>query len=172
MQEPGFYENYPTMIVFGSNLLSFLIYGIGAVILFKSGLIWVICYVLFILFLEFRLLSRHCVDCYYYGKTCAFGKGRLSSIIFPRGQPEQFNQKKITSKDIVPDFLVFFIPVLAGIILLVQEFTWTVLMLIITLFLLGFFGNALVRGQLACRNCKQRIIGCPAEQLFDKTKNK
>jgi hypothetical protein len=29
-----------------------------------------------------------------------------------------------------------------------------------------------VRGQLACRYCKQRIIGCPAEQLFNTTKNK
>jgi len=170
MQEPGCYENYPTMIVIGSNLLSFLIYCIGAFILYKFGLIWVICYLLFILLLEFRLLSRHCVDCYYYGKTCAFGKGRLSSLFFQRGQPEQFNQKKITGKDIVPDFLVFFVPVLAGIILLIQEFTWTVLILIIALFLLGFLGNALVRGKLACRYCKQREIGCPAEQLFDKNK--
>jgi hypothetical protein len=54
--------------------------------------------------------------------------------------------------------------------LLIQEFTWIVLSLIIALFLLGFFGNALVRGQLACRYCKQREIGCPAEQVFDTTK--
>ena len=82
MQEPDFYENYPTVIVIVSNLLSFLIYGIGAGILYMVGLIWVTCYVLFILFLEFRLMSRHCVDCYYYGKTCAFGKGRLSPLFF------------------------------------------------------------------------------------------
>ena len=172
MQEPGCYENYPTLIVIGSNLLSFLIYVIGAIILYKFSFIWVICYILFILLLEFRILSRHCVDCYYYGKTCAFGKGRLSSILFHKGQPERFNQKKITWKDIVPDFLIFTVPVLAGILLLIQEFTWIVLILIIALFLLGFLGNALVRGQLACRFCKQRESGCPAEQLFDKTKNK
>ncbi len=88
MQEPGCYEKYPTMIVIGSNLLSFLIYGIGAFILYKFSLIWVICYVLLILHLEFRLLSRHCVDRYYYGKTCAFGKGYLSSLFFFKGQPE------------------------------------------------------------------------------------
>lgn len=170
MQGPGCYEKYPTMIVIGSNLLSLLIYVIGACILYGFGLIWVICYVLFILFLEFRIVSRHCVDCYYYGKTCAFGKGRLSSLFFQRGQPERFNQKKITWKDIVPDFLVFIIPVLAGIMLLIQEFTLTVLTLIVALFILGFFGNALVRGQLACRYCKQKEIGCPAEQLFNKNK--
>jgi hypothetical protein len=170
MQEPGCKEKYPLAIVFLSNLLLFLIYGIGAFILFRFGIIWVIGYVFFILFLEFRLLSGHCVDCYYYGKTCAFGKGYLSSLFFQKGNPEKFSRMTITWKDIVPDFLVFIIPVLAGILLLIQEFTWTVLILIIALFFLGFLGNALVRGQLACRYCKQRETGCPAAQLFDKTK--
>jgi len=77
---------------------------------------------------------------------------------------------KITWEDIVPDFLVFIIPVLAGIVLLIQEFTLIILILILSLVLLGFLGNALVRGQLACRYCKQREIGCPAQQLFDTTK--
>jgi hypothetical protein len=170
MQEPGCKENYPLAIVIGANLLSLLIYVIGAVILFQFSIVWVIGYVIFILLLEFRLLGGHCVDCYYYGKTCAFGKGRLSSLFFQRGNPEKFSRMKITWKDIVPDFLVFMIPILAGILLLIQEFSWTFLILIIALFLLGFLGNALVRGQLACRYCKQREIGCPAEQLFNKPK--
>lgn len=170
MQEPGCKENYPLTIVFGSNLLSLLIYVIGAFVLSRFGLIWVIGYVMYILILEFRLVSGHCVDCYYYGKTCAFGKGRISALFFRKGNPEKFSRMKLTWKDVVPDFLTFLIPVLAGILLLVQEFTWTVLILIIALFLLGFMGNALVRGQLACRYCRQREIGCPAEQLFDTTK--
>jgi hypothetical protein len=172
MQEPGCHEKYPILIVIASNLVSLLIYGIGAYILYRFSLIWVIGYVFFILLLEFRLLSRHCVDCYYYGKTCAFGKGWLSSLFFPKGQPEQFYQKKITWKDIVPDFIVFIIPIFAGIMLLIQEFTLIILILIIALFLLGFLGNALVRGQMACKYCKQKEIGCPATQLFDTTKNK
>jgi hypothetical protein len=172
MQGPGGYENYPARIVVMSNLVSLLIYGIGAYILYRFSLIWAIIYVIFIILLEFRLLGRHCVECYYYGKTCAFGKGYLSSLLFPRGQPEQFNQKKMKLTDILPDFLVFIVPVLVGVLLLVQEFSWIVLSLIIALVFLGFFGNALVRGQLACRHCKQKEIGCPAEQLFNKTKNR
>jgi hypothetical protein len=160
MQELGCQENYPISIVIGSNLLSFLIYGIGAYILFKFSILLVICYVIFIVTLEFRLLSGHCVDCYYYGKTCAFGKGRLSSIFFQKGNPETFKQMTITWKDIIPDFLAFMIPVLAGILLLIQEFSWSVLILIL----------ALLRGHLACRYCKQGEVGCPAAQLFDKTK--
>ena len=90
--------------------------------------------------------------------------------MFPRGRPERFNQKKITLLDIVPDFLVFIVPVLAGILLLVMEFSWIILGLIIILVMLGFFGNALVRGQLACRYCYQQELGCPAEQMFNTTK--
>lgn len=168
MQEPICKENYPPAIVIESNLLSFLIYGIGAFILFRFSILWVIVYVFFVLLLEFRLMHGHCPSCYYYGKTCAFGKGRLSSLLFRKGHPETFSQMQITWKDIVPDFLVFIIPVLAGIVLLVQEFSWTLLILDITLLLLGFLGNALVRGRLACRYCKQREIGCPAELMFDK----
>ncbi len=170
MQEPECYEKYPARIVIVSSMVSLLIWGMGAIILLRFGILWVAGYILFILLLEFRLLSGHCVDCYYYGKTCAFGKGRLSALFFARGSPEKFSSMTITGKDIVPDFLVFIIPVLAGILLLIQEFTWTVLLLIVALLLLGFFGTALVRGQLACRYCKQKERGCPAAQLFDTAK--
>lgn len=168
MQEPAGYEKYPTGIVIASNLLSFFMYLIGAFLVYQVGLVWVILYILFIIVLEFRLLGRHCVDCYYWGKTCAFGKGRLSCLIFPKGTPERFLQKKITWKDIIPDFLVFIIPVFAGILLLLNEFQWIILFLVIVLLILGFFGNALVRGQLACKYCKQKEIGCPAVQLFER----
>jgi hypothetical protein len=110
MQETGCYENYPAKVVIFSNLVSLLIYGISAYILSRFSSVLVIGYVLFILFLEFRLPGRNCRDCHYYGKTCAFGKGRLSRIFFTQGRPEVFNQKKITWKDIVPDFLVIYDP--------------------------------------------------------------
>jgi hypothetical protein len=70
---------------------------------------------------------------------------------------------------IVPDFLVFMVPVLAGIYILIREFTLIVLVLVLALLFLGFIGNALVRGYLACRYCRQREIGCPAEQVFRKS---
>jgi hypothetical protein len=166
MQESGSYEQSPTRIVVAANLLSFFIYLTGVFLLYQVGIVWAILYLIFIILLEFRLLSRHCVDCYYYGKTCAFGKGKLSSRIFPKGMPERFNRQSMTWKDIIPDFLAILIPVLAGIDLLVIAFRWIILLLTILLVILGFFGNAFVRGQLACRYCRQKKIGCPAAQLF------
>jgi hypothetical protein len=170
MQETLVYEDYPLWMVLASNLLSLFLYFTGAIIMYQIDLIWLVLYVLFILILEFRLVRGHCVDCYYYGKTCAFAKGRLSCIFFPRGTPEQFIKRTITWKDILPDFLVFIIPLLVGIALLIHDFSLVLLVLIIILFILGFIGNAVVRGQLACRYCRQREIGCPAQRLFDRTK--
>lgn len=170
MQNPPCKEEYPASIVLAANFVPLFIYVIGIVLLSRFGIIWVAAYLVFVLILELRLLSRHCTDCYYHGKTCAFGKGRLSSLLFRKGDPEKFCQVTITWKDIVPDFLVFVIPVLAGIILLIQEFSASVLILVVALLLLGFIGNAVVRGHLACKYCKQRVVGCPAERLFDKTR--
>ena len=170
MQGPDCFENYPVTTVIASNLVPLLIWVTGAFILSRIGLPWALLYLLFVVALEFRLVSGHCRDCYYFGKTCAFGKGRLSALLFRRGSPDKFAQLKIGWKDLVPDFLVFLVPVIAGIVLLVQQFSWAILLLIIVLLLLGFAGNAFVRGHLACRFCKQREIGCPAERLFDKGK--
>jgi hypothetical protein len=122
MEEPGCKENYPLSIVAISILLTLMIYGIGAFLLSGFGILFAIAYLLFVLILEFRIISSHCVDCYYYGKTCAFGKGRISALFFGKGSPEKFTGMTLSWKEIVPDFLVFIIPVLAGIVLLIQGF--------------------------------------------------
>lgn len=162
------YENYPFWIVFCSNLLSILIYLIGAFIIYQIGFVWLIVYLAFILFLEFRLIRGHCTECYYYGKVCAFGQGKLSSLFFKKGNTKNFCKMNLRWIDLLPDFLVSLIPIIAGIILLIMDFNWILLLLIIILFILTFVGNSVVRGRLACKYCKQRKLGCPAEKLFNK----
>ena len=166
MQPPGYIDQYPLRFVLGSTLLSLSIYAIGVFIIYQVGLIWLLLYLLYIIILEVRLLGNSCINCYYYGKTCAFGKGRLSCLLFKKGDPHKFSQKTITWVDILPDFLVFIVPMLVGIALLIGNFSLSLLILVIALLILGGPGNGMVRGQLACKYCKQREIGCPAEHLF------
>lgn len=168
MEQQKCYENYPTWIVAVSSLVSFAIYFIGGFLIYQIGFPWLVFYASYIFILELRLLKGHCVDCYYFGKTCAFGKGRLSSFFFKRGDPTKFGQKKITWKDIAPDFLVSVMPIVSGIVILIINFNWLILFLLALLFFLGFSGTALVRGKLACKHCKQRELGCPAQKLFEK----
>lgn len=170
MKQEKYYENYPCRVILISNFVSITIYFTGAFVLYQFGILWLLIYLMYVLWLELRLLRISCINCYYYGKNCAFGKGKLSSLLFKKGNSQKFIKKKITWKDIIPDFIVGIIPVIAGIIILVRGFNWLFLTLIVLLVLFTFVGNALVRGQLACKYCKQRKIGCPAEQLFSKTK--
>jgi hypothetical protein len=159
------YENYPLKIVFLSNLLTISIYITGAFIIYQVGWLYSTLYVIYCLILEIKLLKTGCVNCYYYGKTCGFGKGRLSALFFKKGDPSKFTQKELKWKDMVPDMLVFIVPTLAGIFLLLSNFTWIILALILVLLTLSLFGNALIRG-LTCNKCKQRDLGCPAQDLF------
>ena len=68
-------------------------------------------------------------------------------------------------------FSDFFPSSIGGIILLIFSFSWLIVVLLVVLVFLGFGGNAVIRGSFACKYCKQREIGCPAERLFSKKKS-
>jgi hypothetical protein len=160
------FEEYPLRIVAVSVLLSLAIYFLGAMILYRLGVVALVVYLLYIAWLELRLMGGHCVDCYYFGKRCSFGRGKLSCLFFKKGDPQKFAQMRITWKSMIPDMLVSLIPLLAGIALLFRKFDRALLAMIVLLFLLSTAGNGFVRSTLACRYCKQRETGCPAERLF------
>ena len=170
METSKTYENYPLWIVTLSNLVSILIYISGFMITLR--LVWTAAafYLVFILALEYRLVNKHCVNCYYWGKTCGFGKGRLSSLFFKRGDPSKFCNNKMTWKDMIPDLLVSLIPLIIGIVLLIIEFEWLLIIAVVLLITLTTYGNGFIRGTLTCRFCKQRELGCPADKLFNKSK--
>ena len=163
------YENYPCWIVIISNLVSIVIYFIGAYIIYQVGVIWLLIYLVYILGLEIRLMKKSCVNCYYYGKFCAFGKGKISSLFFKKGNPQKFCETKIIWKDILLDILVSVVPLLIGIALLILNFSWLILSLIILLIILSSAGSGFVRSSLACKFCKQKELGCSAERLFNKS---
>jgi hypothetical protein len=164
------YENYPKGTVILSNLLSILIYTIGFLIILKLSLFFSILYLFYIFLLEFRLLKYHCTNCYYWGKTCGFGKGKISSAFFKKGDISKFCSNKMTWKDMIPDILVLAIPLVSGIVQLILEFDFVVLILIILILTLSTSGNSFIRGKLTCKNCKQVEIGCPAYELFNQNK--
>lgn len=158
------YENYPLWMIVLANTLSISIYIIGAFILYGLGIIFSALYLVFCLIMEIRLL-KSCTNCYYYGKTCAFGKGRLSPHIFKKGNPDLFYQGDVSWYAVLPDFLIFLFPMAGGIILLFIEFNWITLLLIIVILILSLAGNAIIRS-LTCKHCKQRELGCSAAELF------
>ncbi len=168
MKKEKCYENFPMCMVVVTVLFSLATYVLGGYVIYQLGLIWLAAYIFYILWLEFRLMT-HCVDCYYYGKYCAFGRGKLACLFFKK-RKKQLGDMKVTWLSLVPDLLVSIAPIIAGIWLLVNRFDWIIVGAMVLLFLFMTMGNAFVRGSIACKYCKQRQLGCPAEALFAKKK--
>jgi hypothetical protein len=168
MKEKETYESYPVPIVISAILVSVSVYVIGAYILKGLGIWFSVVYIIYCVWIEFRLLKYSCVDCYYYGKLCGLGRGKMCPCLFKKGDPERFANKEISWADLVPDFMVSILPAIGAVVLLIKDFSWLILLLLIVLLALWFGGNAIIRGSFACKYCKQRETGCPAERLFSK----
>lgn len=170
IMETTAYEHFPVRIGLLANTVALAIYGLGAYILGRAGILFVIPYLLYCLWVESNVLRKSCTHCYYYGKMCAFGKGKLCSWLFKKGDPQKFIDREISWRQIVPDMLVLVFPLIGGIVLLIKGFSWLLVVLLALLVVLSFGGNAIIRGSFACKYCKQRELGCPAQQLFGEKK--
>ena len=168
MIESNKYDNYPLWIVILSNLVSISIYALGFIVIFQLGWVIAVFYMIFIMVLEYRLIKKHCINCYYWGKICGFGKGMLSSWFFKKGDISKFCEKKITWKDMIPDILITAIPLIIGILLLIIKFEINLLIALIFIIALTTVGNGFIRSTLTCKFCKQKELGCPADKLFNK----
>lgn len=162
------YEDYPIWMVVLSNAFSLSIYAIGAYVLWNLSPFVSLLFLAYCAILEVRVLKHSCPGCYYYGRTCCFGKGRLCALLFEKGDPGSFIGKKVSWYDVLPDFLVTIIPIVGGAVLLVIDFSLILVALLLILLVLGFAGSAFIRGTYACRYCRQRDLGCPALSLFEK----
>jgi hypothetical protein len=164
------FDRYPARVVALANGLSLAIYAIGSAIMTRLGWVALAVYLPYILTLEARQLATGCVRCFYYGRACFSGKGLMASWLFKRGDPTRF-ARETTWLSLLPDMLVVLVPFGAGLVLAIHHFDWVLLALMVALVALAFPGNGYVRGKHACCHCRQRELGCPAEQLF-RPKNK
>ena len=168
MKEPSVLQDYPAWIIALSNGLTLSIYALGAAIVARLGWALLALYLLFLLYLEVKLLAKSCAHCFYYGRRCFSGKGVICSWFIRRGDPAKFGSREVTWLSLLPDLLVALIPLGVGLLLSIRRFDWILLSLMVGLVILAFPGNGCVRGKLACCHCHQRELGCPAEKLFRK----
>lgn len=165
------YDSYPAWIIIIINILMLLVYITGAYIMFVLNLITGILYITYILLLEIFSYKESCPNCYYYGKLCAFGKGKLAKIFYKKGNPKKFCERELKFKDLIPQLLVVLMPLIVGIALLVSRgFNLLILIALIYPILSWFILNPIIYGKLACPHCKQGSICCPALKFFTKKK--
>ncbi len=76
MVSGGSFDHYPAGLVATAALHTLFIYALGAALLWPLGPTWVVLYLAFCLWSEFRVLRGSCVNCAYYGKACAHCRQR------------------------------------------------------------------------------------------------
>jgi hypothetical protein len=168
------FENYPIWIIILFNLVSWSVYAAGIYLLYLIRPWLSLLFLIYILYLEFKVYKEGCVNCYYYGKSCASGRGKIAKI-FKKGDPKKFCEKSVSFKDFLPSLIPSIAPVIAGIYLMIVNFNWIILVLTIWPVIVWFVGNPIVYGQLACPHCKQDKICCPVSKYFremEKSKRK
>ena len=167
-KEPEAFEKYPISTVFTFNLVSLLLYLVGLYLLSRINTIFAALFVLYLIAVEFSVYKEGCANCYYYGKRCRCGRGKIVALFLKKGDPKKFCEKQVTWKNLLPQVLISIIPILAGAYLLTQVFTLQILALTVLPLIIWFLGNPLLYGKLGCPHCKQGRICCPANEFFGK----
>ena len=154
------YENYSRSSVLLRNAFEILLYAFGAVILAGFGTWAAIAYLAYCAAMTVWTMRFRCKYCYYYGKVCPIGMGRIVSRLFKPGDNEDFSRYV---KFIAPVFLIWLLPILGGVVLLFVRFS-VMRAVILALFVIARFAlSGKVVVQLGCVRCKQQD-DCPAYQ--------
>ena len=156
---PGL-EKYPDSLIIFSNLVMALWIGLGTLAcwFFYPLAAWIYLLVA-VLMVGVILRKLVCTNCYYYGKWCATGWGKLAALFFKQGSIENFSRSIGVKLAPATYGLLSLIPIVLGVIAVIREFTMTKVSVLVLLFLVSFYSGAVSRRK-SCRNCKMRNI-CP-----------
>jgi hypothetical protein len=158
LDKEGF-EKYPLYWIVGQNIFLFVYFGIGSFGMLPLQVHgFPVISTLYILFLAVMLLAlrKHlCTYCYYYGKRCNTGWGKLSSLMFKENSG---NYKLGIKFAIITWTLAALIPVFGIALALILNYS-TFRLVLFVLFVLLTPINFLIHKKM-CEKCKMRFT-CP-----------
>ncbi len=155
------YAQFPLWIVSIFLLLTVLSIALGAWIFFSIKFWLGIAFIVLNFVMLFVCMRYRCKYCCYYGKRCYMGIGKLA-VIFKQGDAKEFSKTKNLVPALVFMMITIFSPIIAGIILLIVNFSWQMLGLLIVYLLITIVPNFFLKKNLCCDRCRQGQLGCPA----------
>jgi len=163
-EEPRIYEQgleeFPKSGIIFGNLLMLLWIALGTAACWflypLAGRIYLVVAVSLV-FLVLRWLV--CTNCYYYGKWCPIGWGKLAAILFKQGSIEKFSKSPGVKLAPVVYGLLSLVPLIFIIVALVKEFTAPKIIVLVLLLAVSYY-SAVGNRRKSCSNCKMRTI-CP-----------
>ncbi len=157
-----FPERYPARILclsIGHMLFS---YALGALIFLQLHPWLGAAYLAFCLAGLVLGLKYRCRFCWYYGRTCHAGLGRVAKFLFEQGTPEEFPLTRNVIPVLVPSFAILLLPLIASLVDTLLRFSQLRLTLLLAYILLVIAPGFPLRKFLFCTRCKQAELGCPA----------
>lgn len=157
-------EKYPKSTIFIENLTLFIWIILGATACWYFNSVIALLYIFFALsMIIFVMRKLVCTRCYYYGKWCHVGWGKISALFFKKGNEEEF--QSCTGLKIAPVFFVLLalIPVILVIISSIKSFLLIKIIILLTLLIVVIFSSVILRKK-SCALCKMKSI-CPGSAI-------
>ena len=157
--EQGIEEFGLGSIIFG-NLAMLVWIGLGAACcwFFNPIAAWV--YLPVAVVMVFVVLRRLvCVNCYYYGKRCPIGWGKLAALMFKQGSIERFGSSIGVKLAPATYGLLSLVPLGFVIAAMVQDFEVAQPVVLVLLLAMSAYSGTISRKK-SCVNCKMRLA-CP-----------
>lgn len=88
--------------------------------------------------------------------------GGISGILFRRGEGSEFPKKRNLIPAAALVFVTMFAPIVGGMILLLIDFSWLGLTLLLAYLVVGVAPGFAIRKNIYCPRCRQGKIACPA----------
>lgn len=154
------YVLFENILIIGNLLTGFI--GMYPIQIFKIPILSVI-YLIFVLTMLIFVLRKHlCTHCYYYGKSCHCGWGKLSVKLYKK---DSGNQKLGGLLAGITWALLMVIPIISISILMMIAFTIIGLICLITCIIITIINSILHVKD--CKECKMRNI-CPGSAAKEK----
>ena len=153
-------ERYPkSSIIFGNFMMMLWItLGTAACWFLHPVAAWI--YLTFAIVMICVVLRKFvCINCYYYNKWCCLGWGKLSALLFKKGNIKEFDKSIGLKLAPITYGVLTLAPLILIIISTIQNFTAYKIAVLLPLILISFYSVAISRKK-SCVRCKMRLF-CP-----------
>ena len=100
-----------------------------------------------------------CVNCYYYGKWCATGWGKLAAVFFKQGSIDKFSTSIGVKIAPIVYGLLSVIPIIVLIVAMISLVSAPRIVVLVLLIGISAY-SAVINRKKTCAKCKMRLI-CP-----------
>ena len=153
-------ESFPAWWIILENLAFVVNWGLAFVLLMPFRYIGIpvvsLMYLIVLITIQIILKKHNCTNCYYYGKWCHLGWGKLTALIFKKNSGNQEFGMKLAISYILQLPVIAVLAILAGFL---YGFTLGNLLLLIIFIIINIVHGTVIRKK-GCENCKAKYT-CP-----------